>query len=190
MGNSSAGGTRCHHVLRRLLLGYALVELAVVFALVLTIGWGWTLLVLLATFLLGWGVLAPMAGSRLIRQLGQLRSGLTEPRAVSDGALVTLAIALVLLPGLVTTALGLLLLVPQIRSVAGPGLSAIAVRGLRRVPVMTYATDFSDFRRGYAGDGRDYIDGEVIDVREFDPPAIPNERRGGFPGQPSWDWSP
>jgi UPF0716 protein FxsA len=176
-------------VLRRLLLVYALVELAVIFVLVSTIGWGWTLLVLLATFLLGWGLLAPVAGSRLIRQLGQLRSGLTE-RAVGDGALVTLAIALVLVPGLVTTALGLLLLVPQIRSVAGPGLSAIAVRGLRRVPVVTYATDFRDFRREYAGDSRDYIDGEVIDVKEFDPPALPNERRGGFPGQPSWDWSP
>ena len=109
---------------------------------------------------------------------------------MSDGALVTLAIALVLVPGLVTTALGLLLLVPQIRSVARPGLTAIGVRGLRRVPVATYTTafsDFRDFRRGYSGDDRDYIDGEVIDVREFDPPALPDERRGGFPGQPSWD---
>jgi UPF0716 protein FxsA len=57
------------------------------------------------------------------------------------------------------------------------------------VPVVTYATDFRDFRREYAGDSRDYIDGEVIDVKEFDPPALPNERRGGFPGQPSWDGS-
>ena len=71
-----------------------------------------------------------MAGSQLMRQLGQLRSGLTEPRsALSDGALVSLAIGLVLVPGLVTTALGLLLLVPPIRAVAGPGLTAIAVRG-------------------------------------------------------------
>ena len=75
MGNPSLGRARWHHMLRRLLLVYALVELAVIFALVSTIGWGWTLLVLLATFLLGWGLLAPMAGSRLIRQLGQLRAG-------------------------------------------------------------------------------------------------------------------
>ena len=33
----------------RLLLIYAVVELAAVFALVSTVGWGWTLLVLLAT---------------------------------------------------------------------------------------------------------------------------------------------
>ncbi len=87
----------------RLLLLYAVVELAVTFALVSTIGWGWTLLVLLATFLLGWGVVAPMAGSQLLRRIGQLRSGLTEPRAAAgDGALLSLATALVLIPGLLS----------------------------------------------------------------------------------------
>ena len=94
---------------------------------------------------------------------------------MSDGALVTLAIALVLVPGLVTTALGLLLLVPRIRSAAGPGLTEIGLRGLRRVPVVTYTTAFTDFRRGPSGDDRDYIDGEVIDVRDVDAPALPNE---------------
>ena len=172
----------------RLLLIYAVVELAAVIALASTIGFGWTVLVLLATFLIGWGVLAPMAGSHLIRQIGQLRSGLTEPRsAVSDGALVTLATALVLVPGLVTTALGLLLLVPPIRSVAGPGLTAIAMRGLgRRVPLISYAA--ADRTERYSDDGRDYIDGEVIDVTDFEPPALPNDQvRGGFPGRPGWD---
>jgi UPF0716 protein FxsA len=163
-------------MLSRLLLVYAVVELAVIIALVSTIGWGWTLLVLLATFLLGWGLLAPMAGSHLIRQLGQLRSGLTEPRsAVSDGALVTLAMALVLVPGLVTTAVGLLLLVPPVRAVAGPGLTGIALRGLkRRVPLITDAAAFAaDSRRGNYREGRDYIDGEVIDVQDFEPPILP-----------------
>src|ERR1700752_4106092 len=141
-------------MLGRLLLIYAVVELAVVIALVSTIGLGWTVLVLLATFLLGWGLLAPMVGSHLIRKIGQLRSGLTEPRsAVSDGALVSLATVLVLVPGLVTTALGLLLLVPPIRSVAGPGLAAIGMRGLRRrVPLITDTTAFgADYRHGYSG---------------------------------------
>jgi UPF0716 protein FxsA len=169
----------------RLLLVYAVVELAVIFALVSTLGWGWTLLILLATFVLGWGLLAPMAGSQLIRQLGQMRSGLKEPRsAMSDGALVTMATVLVLVPGLVTTALGLLLLVPPIRAVAGPGLTAIALRSLqRRVPLATYTThttyttytttSTADARRDHSGDGRDYIDGEVIDVRDFEPPTLP-----------------
>ncbi|HKI41126.1 MAG: FxsA family protein [Mycobacterium sp.] len=170
----------------RLLLMYAVVELAVVFTLVSTIGWGWTLLVLLATSLLGWGILAPMAGSHLIQRIAQLRSGLSERRTTaSDSAMITLAMGLVMIPGLVTTALGLLLLVPPVRSVAAPGLAAIAVRGLRkRVPLAGYATAFATASaRGYSsdrgeygarGDRGDYIDGEVIDVQDVEPPALPN----------------
>jgi len=161
----------------RLLLIYAVVELAVIFALVATIGWGWTLLALLATFLLGWGLLAPMAGSQLIRHVGRLRSGLPEPRgALGDGALVTLATGLVLVPGLVTTVVGMLLLVPPIRRVAGPSLAATTLRGLqRRVPLITPATVFADgTRREHSGDRRDYIDGEVIDVVDVEPPTLPS----------------
>jgi UPF0716 family protein affecting phage T7 exclusion len=180
-------------MMSRLFLIYAVVEIAAVIALVSSVGWGWTLLALLATFMLGWVLLAPMAGSQLIRQIGQLRSGMTEPRsAASDGALVTLAMALVLVPGLVTTALGLLLLVPPIRKVAGPGLTALGMRGLRRrVPPIADAALFgADAHRTHdrhGGDGRDYVDGEVVDVRDFRAPALPNEMRGGYPGNPAWD---
>ena len=43
-------------MLARLFFVYALVELATIIALVSTIGWGWTLLALVGTFLLGWGL--------------------------------------------------------------------------------------------------------------------------------------
>lgn len=170
----------------RLLLIYAVVELAVIFALVSTIGWGWTLLALLATFLLGWGIVAPMAGSHLIRRIGRLRSGLTEPRnAAGDGAVLSLAALLVLVPGLASTALGLLLLIPPVRSAAGPGLGAMAVRAVqRRVPGVGYATTFrtDSYPTGsYPADARghgDYIDGEVIDVTDVEPP-IPTRRFDG-----------
>ncbi|OBE99615.1 FxsA family protein [Mycobacterium sp. 852002-10029_SCH5224772] len=164
----------------RLLLIYAVVELAVIFALVSTIGWGWTLLLLLATFLLGWGIVAPMAGSHLLRRIGRLRSGLAGSRsAASDGALVSLAALLVLIPGLVSTALGLLLLIPPVRSAVGPGLGAMAVRTLRRrMPGISYAATFPAQYPGasYPDDGRghgDYIDGEVIDVKDVEPVRTP-----------------
>jgi UPF0716 protein FxsA len=171
-------------MLSRLLLIYAVVELAVIFALVSTIGWGWTLLALLAAFVLGWGILAPVASSHLIHRIGQLRSGLTDPRsAADDGASVTLAAVLVLIPGLVSTALGLLLLVPPIRSFAGPRLTAIAVNTLqRRMPGVSYATAFptdSYPTHSYAktADGHgDYIDGEVIDVHDVEPSTRPEPR--------------
>ncbi|OJZ74586.1 membrane protein FxsA [Mycobacterium paraffinicum] len=178
-------------MLSRLFLGYAAVELAAIIALVSTLGWGWTLLALAGTFLLGWGLLVPMMGSHLLRQVGELRSGLAEPRtAVRDGTLVSLAAVLVLVPGLVTTALGLLLMVRPVRSAVGPGLASVAMRGLRRrMPLLADSTPFGvGVRQAGGAAADDYIDGEVVDVRDYRPPALDNEPvRGGFPGRPAWD---
>lgn len=173
----------------RLLLIYAVVELAVIFALVSTIGWGWTLLALVGTFVLGWGIVAPLAGSHLIRRIGHLRSGLTNERAAGDGALVSLAALLVLVPGLVSTALGLLLLIPPVRSAVGPGLTAMAVRKLQQqMPGLSYASVLrpqphpASYPGGHyseAGGGHgDYIDGEVIDVHDVEAPAQPQRFDG------------
>jgi UPF0716 protein FxsA len=174
----------------RLLLIYTVVELAVIFALVSTIGWGWTLLALVATFLFGWGIVAPAAGSHLIRRIGQLRSGLSGQRAAAgDGVLVSLAALLVLVPGFMSTALGLLLLIPPVRSAVGPGLTAMAVRKVQRqMPGLSYASAFREKPypasypgRAYsdAGYGHgDYIDGEVIDVRDVEAPAPPQRFDG------------
>jgi UPF0716 protein FxsA len=154
----------------RLFLVYAVVELAVVVALASTMGLGWTLLLLLAAFATG----LALAGSQLKLQLNRLRSGLSadQPRLAADSMAVALGTLLVVMPGLVTSAAGLLLLLPPTRAAARPLLSAMAVRGLgRRIPLIT----------GVGANNRasrpDYIDGEVIDVTDvterFDPPALP-----------------
>ena len=100
--------------------------------------------------------------------------------AASDGALVSAATLLVLVPGLASTAVGLLLLIPPVRSAVGPGLTAMAVRKLQRqMPGLSYASAFrpEPYSASYPTfDGRghgDYIDGEVIDVTEADPTALP-----------------
>jgi UPF0716 protein FxsA len=148
----------------RLFLIYAVVELAVVVALASTIGFGWTVLVLLGTSVLGF----VLAGSQVKRHIRRLRSGLATPQgAVTDSALVALGTVLVFIPGLVTTAAGLLLLLPPTRAVARPMLAALAAR---RVPLITVAT--SARSRPAAGHG-DYIDGEVIDVVDVEPPRLP-----------------
>lgn len=116
-------------MVRRLLLIYAVVEFAVFVGLTAAIGLGWTLLVLAATSGLGLVLWAPLGGYQLSRQLLQLRSGVTTPgSALSDSALVAVATGLVLVPGLASTVLGLLLLVPPVRSAARPALTAIAMR--------------------------------------------------------------
>ncbi|OBK47399.1 FxsA family protein [Mycobacterium kubicae] len=157
----------------RLLLVYAVVELMALVGLAATIGVGWTLVVLLGAFVFGLVLWAPMGGWQLSRQVMQLRSGVKDPRsALGDGAMVAVATGLVLLPGVVTTALGLLLLMPPIRAAARPGLTAVLGRTFRRrVPLP------ADAPTGRAG--RPYIDGEVIDVIDVESPELPrgSERR-------------
>ena len=174
----------------RLFLVYVLVELAVVVALAATIGLGWTLLLLLAAFVAGMA----LAGSQLKRQLTRLRSGLTtgQSRVATDGALVALGSVLVVVPGLVSTAAGLLLLLPPTRAVARPVLTAMAISGIgRRAPLITVGAD------RYASAARprpDYIDGEVLDVTDVadvtavDPPALPP--RSDCPAPPRPDARP
>lgn len=151
----------------RLFLIYLIVELAVVVALISTIGFGWTVLALLGASVLGF----VLAGSQVKRHLQRLRSGLTTPQgAVTDSAMVALGTLLVFVPGLVTTAAGLLLLMPPTRAVARPVLTAIAAR---RMPLITVATAAAGTRRGPGRD--DYIDGEVIDVVDVEPQALPHK---------------
>jgi UPF0716 protein FxsA len=159
----------------RLFLIYVVVELLVVVGLASTIGLGWTSLSVLIAFAAGLAV----AGSQLKLQLTRLRSGLDtgQSRLASDSALIALGSLLVVVPGLVTSAAGLLLLLPPSRAAARPVLSAWAARGVGRLPLIRVATVGAD---RYARRARpDYIDGEVLDVTDVtdvsgvEPPALP-----------------
>ncbi len=151
----------------RLFLLYVVAELAVVVALASTIGFGWTLLLLLGAFAAG----LALAGSQLKRQLNRLRSGLStdQPKLAADSMAVALGTLLVVMPGLLTSVAGVLLLLPPTRAAARPMLSAMGARGLgRRIPLITVAGAGAYHRPPRP----DYIDGEVIDVTETDPPAL------------------
>jgi len=158
---------------KRLFGLYVLVELAVVVALAYTIGFGWTVLLLLGTFAVG----LALAGSQLKRQIQRLRSGLTSPQgAATDGMMTALGTVLTVVPGLVTSVAGLFLLLPPTRVLARPAVAALATRGLGRVPLVVTSPGAFRPARG------DYVDGEVIDVTDdvidVDPPRLP----GTFPG--------
>ena len=151
----------------RLFLIYVLVELAVVVALVSTIGFGWTLLAVVGTFAVGLAV----AGSQVKRQVRRLQGGLvTRDGGVSDGALVALGSILTVVPGLVTSAVGLLLLLPATRPLARPAVTALAARGLGRMPLIMTTTAGSARRPARAGE---YVDGEVVDVTDVAQPSLP-----------------
>jgi UPF0716 protein FxsA len=138
----------------RWFLVYAVVELAAVVALAWSIGVGWTILLLLATLVGG----LVLAGSQVKRQVRRLQDGFDTPQgALTDGVLIALGTVLVVIPGIVTTAVGLLLLLPPTRAVARPVVTALAAK---RAPLIMN-------RRP------DYIDGEVINVVDVEPPALP-----------------
>lgn len=144
----------------RLFLVYVLVELAVVVGLISTIGFGWTVLALVAAF----GIGLALAGAQLTRQLARLRGAMTsrggDPSLATDSLLVALGTVLVVIPGLASSLVGALLLLPPTRVVARPLATRLVNRQLSRaVPVMVFSsTTTTTHPRG------DYVDGEVIDV--------------------------
>src|SRR6201999_3070773 len=124
MRESGGGPRRRHLMVSRLFLVYLIAELAAVVALASTIGLGWTLLLLLAAFAAG----LALAGSQLKHQLTRLRSGLNtdHPRLAADSMAVALGTLLVVVPGLVSSLAGVLLLLPPTRAAVRPALGAIA----------------------------------------------------------------
>jgi UPF0716 protein FxsA len=134
---------------------------------------------------LGLLVLVSIAGAWLLKQQGlatwarlqrTLRSGRMPTREVADGALILLGGALLLTPGFITDAVGLVLLVPPTRALVkaalAPALGRYARRrwGARAGVVETVATDSN--RDG--GRGR----------RQAPPPELePRSGEGGSPGR-------
>jgi UPF0716 protein FxsA len=148
----------------RLFLLYAIVELAVVIALAWTIGIGWTLLAVLGVTVLGMA----LAGSQLRRQLAKLQRGVNDPQgAVTDSVLVAIGTLLVFIPGLVSTAVGSLMLLPPTRAAVRPLAGALAARSISRK--FAYV-NLGGATMAPAGHG-DYIDGEVLDVFDTRPGA-------------------
>ncbi|WP_137149312.1 FxsA family protein [Mycolicibacterium sp. CR10] len=152
----------------RLFLLYAVVEMAVLVALASTIGFGWTVLLVAGSFVVG----LALAGSQVRRHIRRLQSGLTAANAqgaVTDSALVALGTVLVVIPGLASSVLGALLLLPPTRAAARPLVTALAAR---RAPlivgVSTAGSAAAGARSRYTPQpGRgDYIDGEVVDVTD------------------------
>lgn len=143
--------------IRWLFVLYAVIEMAVIVALVATIGFGWTVLLLAGAFLLG----LILAGAQIKRQVAVLSRGIRQPGTqVTDGLLVALGSVLMIVPGLVTSVAGLMLLLPPTRT------------ALRPLAARTLAGRVAFVNLPRRGAGRPaYIDGEVIDVQDV--PDVP-----------------
>lgn len=150
---------------------YAAVELAAFVLLVWAFGLGWTLLILAVTFMVGVLLAASGLKAQFSGRLGAMRRARRDPhRAVTDGALVAAGSFLVFLPGVVSTAVGALMLAPPTRTAMRPLAASIVnrgiVRGVRAVNVDQYLADqYLAGQHRFAAARpvrRDYIDGEVL----------------------------
>ena len=108
---------------------YVAAEIAVLAWLGSTVGALATVLIFLAVNVAGYLVLGAQ-GRRALRGLGRLRSGPLPPtgspdKMLTDGALIGAGAGLVLLPGLITTVLGIVLLLPS-RALLRPVVRAVA----------------------------------------------------------------
>lgn len=100
-------------------------EIALLVFVVGEIGFGWTLLALLATAVLG-GVLWRREGAKAWASLGEAQAHPDEVGTrVTDAALVLVGGLLLLMPGFLTDVVGLVCLVPATRPLARRGVQAV-----------------------------------------------------------------
>jgi UPF0716 protein FxsA len=149
-------------------LGYLVLELGAFLALAYGVGIGWTLLIVLAVWALGVR-LARAQGRRALGAVRAVGRGERAPdRVLADGALVAVGTLLVVIPGLVTSVLGALLLMPPTRFLVRPLTVLLASR---RLGVLSTATTV--FARGGGGPGAgEVIDGEVVETHYDDIPRL------------------
>lgn len=141
-----------------LFVAYVVAEIAVLAWLGSMVGAAVTVLLFLAVSVAGYAVLG-VQGRRALEGLGKLRGGTfgsagsvaaAAGRMATDGPLIGVGAGLVLLPGLLTTVLGIVLLLPT-RALLRPAVRAGAARHARRHGTRV------------RGDRLVVIDGQVVD---------------------------
>ncbi|GAB11247.1 hypothetical protein GOARA_065_00410 [Gordonia araii NBRC 100433] len=156
--------------IRWILLLYVVVEIAAFVGLSAWLGVGWALLITLLTAIAGYGFLVAR-GRRVVTDLRRAaRNEIRPTEPLPDTALLALSSILVILPGVVSTVLGVVLMAGPTRRIARPAVTAFGARrfaGL--VSAVSARTVFLD---------GDVIDGDVVSSEyATDPTAVPTQRR-------------
>jgi UPF0716 protein FxsA len=152
------------------------------------IGVLWTAALIATCVVVGLWLVARQGASVLRRAQTDLAAGRSPSRVVADGVLVATAGACLLVPGFVTAAVGFLLLLPPVRSLARPALERWWSRRVQRGGGAFRSASFGTagpggavFRTVIIGDvdpGRgtaedEVLEAEVIDVRADSPRELP-----------------
>lgn len=168
-------------------LAFPLLELALLIKLGQSIGFWWTVLLLVAIAVAGGAIVRQQGLSAARRAMESARDGRPPIGPVVDSLLLMLAGVLLLMPGLITDVAGLLLLVPPLRRAfarwcrtrlfAAADVHVETRSG--RSPGDRHQERPGDPRR--APDGGIVIDGEWERVEEPKPDTLSNEDGKGKP---------
>ena len=108
------------------------IELALLIYVGMLIGALYTVLIVLGTAVIG-GILALQQGRATLRHmLGNLSRGVLPSRELLDGVLILAGGFLLIMPGLIADAVGLLMLIPQTRRLVGRGILKLINRKMRQ----------------------------------------------------------
>lgn len=155
---------------------YVVVELGVLIWVGSTIGVLWTVLLLIAGSAVGM-VLVKSQWRAVMDGFRRATRGEASPTgAVADGAMVAAGSVLMFVPGLVTSVLGLLMLLPPTRWALRP--LAVLLAGKRAAVTLTgveFATRSAGPRRGTV------IDGEIVDEHPDVRPDSPTQGPRSLP---------
>ncbi|MEO9330102.1 FxsA family protein [Gordonia aurantiaca] len=137
---------------------YALLEIAAFVAMAMTLGFAWAVLITIGAGVLGFLTLRRQ-GRKVIGELRRAANNEVDPRTpLADTAVVAASTLLLVIPGVVSTVVGMLMLFPPTRRVLRPLVIAL---GARRV---ASAMDRAGlYATGAFRDSRVTVDGTVID---------------------------
>ncbi|MCZ4560259.1 FxsA family protein [Rhodococcus sp. IEGM 1401] len=159
---------------------YVVVEVAALVAVGSALGVLWTVVLLIGGSLVG-SLLVRSQGRRVLDGLQRASRGeRSAGGAVADGALFAAGSVAMFVPGLVTTVIGLLLLIPPTRWLLRPAVMWAAARWLPQVatatrrmrPTVIDGEILDDSTRAPNASGSaPILEGQVIEADRFDPAA-------------------
>ncbi|WP_082518573.1 MULTISPECIES: FxsA family protein [unclassified Rhodococcus (in: high G+C Gram-positive bacteria)] len=141
---------------------YLVVEISALVWLASTVGILWTVFAVIALSAVGL-VSIRSQGRRVLSELRSANAGRRSPGgAVADGALVALGSVLLTIPGLVSSVLGLLLMIPLTRAALRPIIARSAAKRVETAVASGRAFPPGAFGpRGFSA-GHVVIDGDVV----------------------------
>lgn len=138
-------------------LVYLVIEIAVFVAMVITLGFAWAVLITLLASFVGFVILR-WQGRKVLGELRRASRQEVDARApLADTAVVGASSILLILPGLVSTVVGTVALLPPTRRILRPVLAALGARTVMSAMDRAGGYGAAGVRRGTV------IDGTVVD---------------------------